>query len=56
MIQLNTQIADEMEIQKGWNIETQNTTNSSSGSNDDEIIQELAEQFGLGITRQGGNY
>lgn len=56
MTKLNEQIADEMEIQKGWDITGQNGTSNSSSSNEDEVIQELAEQFGLGITRQGGNY
>lgn len=56
---LHAQIADSNERQKEWGTDNFigfDDETDVRGMTEDELTQELVEQMGLGIIRQGGNY
>ena len=55
---IHSQIEQSMEQQQNWEVNPYGTTttNGLTGMNDDETARTLAEQIGLGIMREGGNY
>ena len=55
---IHSQIEQSMEQQQNWEVNPYGATtpNRLTEMNDDETARTLAEQIGLGIMREGGNY